>query len=139
MRAEIFAIFAKSPEAILALQICLAYFFSKEIESIIHRTRIQSRLYGFNESLFSLLAKQTKLIEHKPVKDDNPCAKRADGKYAIRDVALYLVCKDHKASEGSCDKGQIFTPSNSKCVPIGQVTMSKLSFKISFKSIYFRK
>uniref|UniRef100_A0A7M6DNN2 Chitin-binding type-2 domain-containing protein n=1 Tax=Clytia hemisphaerica TaxID=252671 RepID=A0A7M6DNN2_9CNID len=67
--------------------------------------------------------KQNKLVQHKPVKDDNPCAKRVDGKYAVRDVALYLICKDHKASEGSCDKGQIFTPSNSKCVPIGQVNI----------------
>ena len=52
----------------------------------------------------------------------NPCGTKADGNYPIPDVFKYLICKDHKASYGSCPKSQIYDPETKKCIDIKDVS-----------------
>ena len=74
---------------------------------------------------FCITAKKSISIPAVAVDDRLACVHRADGNYAIRDVALYLICKNHKASEGTCASGKIFTPASGKCVSVSSVDPSE--------------
>ena len=74
------------------------------------------------------------VVDVVAVDDRLACVNRSDGNYAIRDVALYLICKNHKATEGKCPAGQIFTPASGKCVSISSVDSSESSLQFFYTS-----
>lgn len=53
--------------------------------------------------------------------DDNPCKNLKDGRYAVRDVAKYLLCHFRHGHVLPCRSGRIFSPKNGRCVPVNRV------------------
>ena len=80
------------------------------------------RIISFSILKLSIAKKSVDVVA---VDDRLACVNRSDGNYAIRDVALYLICKNHKASKGKCSSGKIFTPASGKCVSVSSVDPSE--------------
>ena len=83
------------------------------------------KLHLFLIRIILKLSIAKKSVDVVAVDDRLACVNRSDGNYAIRDVALYLICKNHKASEGKCSSGKIFTPASGKCVSVSSVDPSE--------------
>ena len=94
-------------------------------------TELSYYLFGFrnSQSLVSIIFNETEFKETEffslgffLVKQNYPptdfCAGKNDGKYLIRDVFRYVICKQQRATMQNCTGNTIFDPATFSCESI---------------------
>ena len=67
--------------------------------------------------------------------NDDPCADLPDGKYAVADVGVIMICCHHVHTYQKCPPGQIYVPGHEECSPLKDITEGKFC-KIQFQILF---